>query len=152
MSAPELSIVVPFLNEEQVLPLLRERLEKIRNRPAAWELLFISDGSTDGSTRFIETWARIDPSVKLVVLTRNFGHQSAISAGLSLASGKCVGIMDADLQDEPEVAVFGSCAAGPRLRKISYVSGLPMSLFAIACFAASTDSATRPAPSSSPCR
>ena len=103
MSQPELSIVIPFLNEEQVLPLLRERLEKIRTRPAAWELLFVSDGSTDGSTKFIEAWAEATPSVKLVVLTRNFGHQSAISAGLSFASGKCVGIMDADLQDEPDV-------------------------------------------------
>ncbi|HMH02481.1 MAG TPA: glycosyltransferase family 2 protein [Terriglobales bacterium] len=95
--------MIPFLNEEQVLPLLRERLEKIRNRPAVWELLFVSDGSTDGSTKFIEAWAEATPSVKLVVLTRNFGHQSAISAGLSFASGKCVGIMDADLQDEPDV-------------------------------------------------
>ena len=103
MSRPELSIVIPFLNEEQVLPLLRERFEKLTNRPATWELLFVSDGSTDGSTEFIEAWAKTDPSVKLVVLTRNFGHQSAISAGLSLASGKCVGTMDADLQDEPEV-------------------------------------------------
>ena len=103
MSQPELSIVIPFLNEEQVLPLLRERLEKIRNRPAVWELLFVSDGSTDGSTKFIEAWAEATPSVKLVVLTRKFGHQSAISAGLSFASGKCVGIMDADLQDEPDV-------------------------------------------------
>jgi glycosyltransferase involved in cell wall biosynthesis len=103
MNRPDLSIVIPFLNEEQVLPLLRARLEEIQNRPVAWELLFVSDGSTDGSTNFIEQWARIDPSVKLIILTRNFGHQSAISAGLSFASGKCVGIMDADLQDEPEV-------------------------------------------------
>ncbi len=103
MSQPELSIVIPFLNEEEVLPLLRERFEKLTNRPATWELLFVSDGSTDGSAEFIEAWAKTDPSVKLVVLTRNFGHQSAISAGLSLASGKCVGTMDADLQDEPEV-------------------------------------------------
>ena len=103
MTQPELSIVIPFLNEERVLPLLRERLEKLTNRPATWELLFVSDGSTDGSAEFIETWAQADPSVKLVVLTRNFGHQNAISAGLSFASGKCVGIMDADLQDEPEV-------------------------------------------------
>ena len=103
MNSPDLSIVIPFLNEEQVLPLLRARLEKLQNRPVGWELLFVSDGSTDGSTNFIEQWARIDPSVKLIILTRNFGHQSAISAGLSFASGKCVGIMDADLQDEPEV-------------------------------------------------
>ena len=103
MIQPELSIVIPFLNEERVLPLLRERLEKLRNRPATWELLFVSDGSTDGSAKLIEAWAETDPSVKLIVLTRNFGHQNAMSAGLSLASGKCVGIMDADLQDEPEV-------------------------------------------------
>jgi dolichol-phosphate mannosyltransferase len=103
MDQPELSVVIPFLNEEQVLPLLRERLDKIRNRSAAWELLFVSDGSTDGSTRFIEGWAGEDPSVKLIVLTRNFGHQSAVSAGLSFASGNYIGIMDADLQDEPEV-------------------------------------------------
>jgi glycosyltransferase involved in cell wall biosynthesis len=86
MSQPELSIVIPFLNEEQVLPLLRERLENIRNRPAAWELLFVSDGSTDGSTKFIEACAHAASFVKLVVLTRNFGHQSAIYAGLSFAS------------------------------------------------------------------
>jgi polyisoprenyl-phosphate glycosyltransferase len=103
MNRPDLTIVIPFLNEKQVLPLLRARLEKIQNRPVAWELLFVSDGSTDGSTNFIEQWAHVDPSVKLIILTRNFGHQSAVSAGLSFASGKCVGIMDADLQDEPEV-------------------------------------------------
>jgi polyisoprenyl-phosphate glycosyltransferase len=103
MNQPELSIIIPFLNEERVLPLLRERLEKLPDRPATWELLFVSDGSTDGSAEFIEAWTQTDPFVKLIVLTRNFGHQSAISAGLSFASGKCVGIMDADLQDEPEV-------------------------------------------------
>ena len=52
---------------------------------------------------FIETWASNDPSVKLIVLTRNFGHQNAVSAGLSFASGNYVGIMDADLQDQPEI-------------------------------------------------
>jgi polyisoprenyl-phosphate glycosyltransferase len=103
MSQPELSIVVPILNEEQVLPLLRVRLEKMQNRPTSWELLFVSDGSTDGSAKFIEAWAQADPSVKLIVLTRNFGHQNAVSAGLSFASGNYVGIIDADLQDEPEV-------------------------------------------------
>src|SRR6267154_494706 len=103
MSQPDLSIVIPFLNEERVLPLLQERLQKLTNRPSAWELLFVSDGSTDGSVNFVEAWTRADPSVKLIILTRNFGHQNAVSAGLSFASGKCVGIMDADLQDEPEI-------------------------------------------------
>jgi len=103
MTRSELSIVIPFLNEDHVLPLLRQRLENLQNRPSHWELLFVSDGSTDASSRFIEAWASEDPSVKLIVLTRNFGHQSAVSAGLSFASGDCVGIMDADLQDEPEI-------------------------------------------------
>jgi polyisoprenyl-phosphate glycosyltransferase len=103
VNRPELSIVIPFLNEAQVLPLLRQRLDNITNRPLAWELLFVSDGSTDGSAEFIEAWARRDPMVKLVMLTRNFGHQYALSAGLSFASGNHVGIMDADLQDDPQV-------------------------------------------------
>jgi polyisoprenyl-phosphate glycosyltransferase len=102
MKRPELSIVIPFLNEAKVLPLLRERLEKLADRPSTWELLFVSDGSTDGSAEFIEAWAKVDSCVKLIILTRNFGHQCAISAGLCLASGDYVGIMDADLQDEPE--------------------------------------------------
>src|SRR5437762_11811340 len=103
MTQSELSIVIPFLNEDHVLPLLRQRLENVQDRPSHWELLFVSDGSTDASSSFIEAWASKDPSVKLIVLTRNFGHQSAVSAGLSFASGDCVGIMDADLQDEPEI-------------------------------------------------
>ncbi len=102
MNQPELSIVIPFLNEAKVLPLLRERLEKMTDRPVSWELVFVSDGSTDESTSLIESWAQSDPAVKLVVLTRNFGHQYALSAGLSLTTGDYVGIMDADLQDEPE--------------------------------------------------
>jgi polyisoprenyl-phosphate glycosyltransferase len=103
MNRPELSIIIPFLNEEEVLPLLWERLKNLRGRPPGWELLFVSDGSTDGSIKYLETCAQDDPSVKLIILTRNFGHQYALSAGLSLASGNYVGIMDADLQDEPEV-------------------------------------------------
>lgn len=102
MTQSELSIVIPFFNEDHVLPLLRQRLENVQNRPSHWELLFVNDGSTDTSSTLIEGWASKDPSVKLIVLTRNFGHQNAVSAGLSFASGDCVGIMDADLQDEPE--------------------------------------------------
>lgn len=103
MIRPELSVVIPFLNEETVLPLLCERLKALPGRSFAWELLFVSDGSTDGSVQILEEWAQSDPSVKLIILTRNFGHQYALSAGLALAGGDYVGSMDADLQDEPEV-------------------------------------------------
>lgn len=105
MHRPELSVVIPFLNEEEVLPLLRERLRDVFDRSISWELLFVSDGSTDGSVEYLETWAQSDPAVKLIILTRNFGHQYALSAGLSLATGNCVAVMDADLQDEPEVVL-----------------------------------------------
>src|SRR5438105_13718198 len=109
MSQPELSIVIPFLNEEKVLPLLYKRLEGVTASAPEWELIFVSDGSTDGSTKLVENWAERDLTVKLIVLTRNFGHQSAVSAGLSFSSGDCVGVMDADLQDEPEILLEMYC-------------------------------------------
>src|SRR5438477_397906 len=85
MTQPELSIVIPFLNEKRVLPLLRERFENIAKRSDFWELIFVSDGSTDGSTEYVEDWSRVNPAVKLVVLTRNFGHQYAVSAGQAIS-------------------------------------------------------------------
>jgi len=101
--SPELSVVIPFLNEEESLPLLRERITHMESIPESWEIIFVSDGSTDGSLPFVEKWAAQDPRIKLIVFTRNFGHQAAISAGLDHAEGNFVGIMDADLQDPPEV-------------------------------------------------
>lgn len=100
---PRLSVVIPFLNEEEALPRLRERFARLGGLPEAWEIVFVSDGSTDRSVEIVEEWAAADRRVKLLVLTRNFGHQPAISAGLSYARGEYVGIMDADLQDPPEV-------------------------------------------------
>ncbi len=100
---PELSIVIPFLNEEESLPLLKERIGNLESMPETWELIFVSDGTTDGSLPFVEKWAAEDSRVKLIVFTRNFGHQAAISAGIDHTTGNFVGIMDADLQDPPEV-------------------------------------------------
>ncbi len=98
-----LSIIIPFLNEEEVLPMLRARLEQVEGMPERWELVMVADGSTDGSIAFVEKWSSEDPRVRLIVLARNFGHQAAVTAGLNHVSGDYVAIMDADLQDEPEV-------------------------------------------------
>jgi polyisoprenyl-phosphate glycosyltransferase len=100
---PQLSVVVPFLNEQETLPLLKERFSTLANLPETYEFVFVSDGSTDQSVEFIERWAAEDPRVKLVVFTRNFGHQPAVCAGLEFAQGDYVAIMDADLQDPPEI-------------------------------------------------
>lgn len=97
-----LSIVVPFLNEELALPVLRARLQSLTGLPSDHELLLVSDGSTDDGVAFVERWASEDKRVKLIELARNFGHQPAIRAGLDAASGDCVAVMDADLQDPPE--------------------------------------------------
>lgn len=101
--ALQLSIIVPFLNEEKTLPILRARFDQLMELPERWELVFVSDGSTDGSIEFVEQWAMEDARIRMLVLTRNFGHQPAICAGLMHARGEFVGIMDADLQDPPEV-------------------------------------------------
>jgi polyisoprenyl-phosphate glycosyltransferase len=100
---PRLSVVIPFLNEQENLPLLRQRLVAVASPPDTFEFVFVSDGSTDGSVPFLERWAAEDGRVKLVVLTRNFGHQSAVCAGIEFARGSYVAIIDADLQDPPEL-------------------------------------------------
>lgn len=103
-SAKKLVVVVPFLNEEENLPVLWERLSKaMQGQPEALEAVFVDDGSTDGSAAWVAGKAREDARVKLLRLSRNFGHQIAITAGLDYADGDAVVIMDADLQDPPEV-------------------------------------------------
>jgi glycosyltransferase involved in cell wall biosynthesis len=102
---PSLSIVVPFLNEESVLPFFREQLENTTGLPEGWSLILVSDGSTDGSVEFVESWMQELPRVKLLELSRNFGHQAAVTAGLAFADGEFVAVMDADLQDPPDTLV-----------------------------------------------
>lgn len=111
---PRLSIVIPFLNEEAALPRLRERFESLGGMPETWEIIFVSDGSTDQSVEIVEDWASEDRRIKLLVLSRNFGHQPAISAGIGYARGEYVGVMDADLQDPPEVLLemYGEACGG----------------------------------------
>jgi len=103
VSRPRLSVIVPFLNEQENLPLLRQRLCALTDLPEMHEFIFVSDGSTDQSVPFIERWAMEDSRVKLIVFTRNFGHQAAVCAGLEFARGDYVAIIDADLQDPPEL-------------------------------------------------
>ncbi len=97
-------VVVPFLNEAESLPVLYERLCAVLSKePEAFEVLFVDDGSTDGSATWVAGRAAQDARVKLLRLSRNFGHQLAITAGMDHADGDAVVIMDADLQDPPEV-------------------------------------------------
>ena len=101
----KLSAVVPVYNEEAVLPEFHRRLaEALRTSPDEWEFVFVDDGSTDGSLDMLRGLAQRDSRVRVVSLTRNFGHQAAISAGLNHTRGAdAVAILDADLQDPPEL-------------------------------------------------
>jgi dolichol-phosphate mannosyltransferase len=102
----ELSIVVPCYNEAEVLPSLKARLvSSLTELGAAWEVILVDDGSSDSTFGDLAAMHRADGRFKVVRLSRNFGHQAAISAGLACASGEAVGIMDADLQDPPEIMV-----------------------------------------------
>jgi dolichol-phosphate mannosyltransferase len=101
---PEISVVLPVFNEEQNLPVLYERLKAVLDGEGlTYEIVFVDDGSSDGSTAMLWKLAEMDPHVRVVELARNFGHQVAISAGLDFARGDAVIVMDADLQDPPEV-------------------------------------------------
>jgi len=104
MSSPKkITIVVPFLNEKENLPVLLERVAGVfAGRAEDWELLLVDDGSTDGSAEWAVTQAQTNRHVRVVRLSRNFGHQLAITAGLDRSDGDAVVVMDADLQDPPE--------------------------------------------------
>jgi len=98
------SIVVPVFNELENIPELYRRLRATLDAIGeTWELVLVDDGSTDGSTERIRELAAKDKRVRPVIFARNFGHQVAITAGWDYARGDAVVIMDADLQDPPEV-------------------------------------------------
>ena len=106
MSTPTYSLVIPVYNEEETLPELRSRLIELLGRlDGPGEVVFVDDGSRDASFAQIDEICREDSSFKCVRLSRNFGHQIAITAGLDAASGDAVVVMDADLQDPPEVVL-----------------------------------------------
>ena len=135
----ELSILIPCFNEADVLPSLRARLLKsLTDLGVTWEVILVDDGSADGTYELLAAMHQADPRFKAVGLSRNFGHQSAVGAGLAFACGDAVGIMDADLQDPPEVLVqafhklregYDVVYAIRRKRKESFVKRAAYALF-----------------------
>jgi glycosyltransferase involved in cell wall biosynthesis len=98
------SVVIPVYNEEEVIHETYRRLKQVMSRTGeAYELLFVNDGSRDRSPRLLQEYSEIDDTVKLIDFSRNFGHQIAITAGMDYAGGDAVIVIDADLQDPPEL-------------------------------------------------
>lgn len=99
-----LSVVIPIYNEDTTLPELRRRLvPALESVVPDFEVIFVDDGSSDSSPGLLATMSAEDPRLKSITLSRNFGHQTALSAGIDHASGAAVVLMDGDLQDPPEL-------------------------------------------------
>ena len=100
----QLSVVVPVLNEADALPLWRAQvLPAVQACTQDYEIIFVNDGSTDGTLACLKTWGAEDTRIKIISLSRNFGKEAALSAGLQAAHGDAVILLDADLQDPPEL-------------------------------------------------
>jgi len=101
---PRYSIVAPCFNEAGVLPELHRRICQVMDQTGEpWELVLVNDGSRDGTPEVMRELRAADPRVKVADFAKNFGHQIAVTAGLDYAQGDAVVIIDADLQDPPEV-------------------------------------------------
>jgi polyisoprenyl-phosphate glycosyltransferase len=106
MSKPRFTIIAPIYNELENIPELYPRIRDVMKQLGEpWELILVDDGSTDGSTEAIRKLAANDQRVRPVIFARNFGHQIAVSAGIDYSRGDAVVIIDADLQDPPEVII-----------------------------------------------
>ncbi len=106
MPRPVVSLVIPIYNEEEVLPTLGARLSDLVGKLGVdWEVVFVNDGSRDRSLELLRAAAAAEERYRVISFSRNFGHQRAITAGLDAARGEAVVVMDADLQDPPEVVV-----------------------------------------------
>jgi glycosyltransferase involved in cell wall biosynthesis len=100
----DISIVIPIYNEQENIDLLHNRLISVlKEMEVSYELIFVNDGSKDGSLVVLKELAKQNQHVKYLDFSRNFGHQIAVSAGLDVAKGEAVVIIDADLQDPPEL-------------------------------------------------
>jgi polyisoprenyl-phosphate glycosyltransferase len=100
-----LSIVIPMHNEQAVITALLSRVSRVLDgiEGGPHEMVLVDDGSRDRTLEMLESAAMTDPRIKVIALSRNFGHQAALTAGLDHAAGDAVVIIDADLQDPPEV-------------------------------------------------
>lgn len=99
-----ISVVVPMYYEEEVVDECYQRLTKVmKGNNYNYELIFVNDGSKDGTLEKLLTIAEKDKKVKIIDFARNFGHQTAVTAGIDFAIGDAVVIIDADLQDPPEL-------------------------------------------------
>jgi dolichol-phosphate mannosyltransferase len=99
-----LSLVIPVYNEELGIPLLLDALSSILQQiGCAYEIIFVNDGSVDGTLAALSERAWRDPRIKVISFGRNFGHQTAITAGIDLAEGDAVVVMDSDMQDPPDL-------------------------------------------------
>lgn len=106
----KISVIVPCHNEEEVLPLFLQEVEKVfaimqEKHGVEMEYLFVDDGSRDGTFRFLKQAAKENPRVNYLSFSRNFGKEAAMFAGLEHATGDYVVILDADLQDPPELMI-----------------------------------------------
>ena len=103
----KITIIIPAYNEEESLPFLYERLEKLINeiQNYEFEILFVNDGSKDKTIELIKEYRQRDGRISYVDFARNFGKETAMIAGLDYATGDAVIFMDADLQDPPELII-----------------------------------------------
>ena len=100
----KLSLIIPCYNEQEVLPGLYERVNAVLDKTGDdYEVILIDDGSADATLSIIEGFHAKDSRWKVLSFSRNFGHQTAVSAGIFYSSGDCVVVIDADLQDPPEL-------------------------------------------------
>src|SRR3984957_3584467 len=103
----KLSLVIPMYNESETVPLLQAAVQIFVNQvECQTEVLIVNDGSTDCTIELLVNWALNDRRIKVIQLSRNFGHQVAATAGLDYATGDAIVLIDADLQD-PLAAVHG---------------------------------------------
>ncbi|HPP36415.1 MAG TPA: glycosyltransferase family 2 protein, partial [Clostridiales bacterium] len=98
------SVIVPLYNEEAVVQDSYKRIREVMDTTGeSYEIIFINDGSKDSTYQKVREILKKDKNVKLISFSRNFGHQSAITAGMDYCTGQAVIVIDADLQDPPEV-------------------------------------------------